>query len=66
MCPHCLLLSKINLEIYHLLCQQRQQEKGGLTVAVTASVLLPLRSQQAEAVGEMAEATTPLGSLGSS
>ena len=65
MCPHCLLPSKINLEIYHLLRQQKQ-EKGGLTVAVTASVLLPLRSQQAEALGEMAEATTSLGSLGSS
>lgn len=57
---------RINLELYHLLCQGRQQEEGGLTVAVTASKLLPLRGQQVEALEEMAAETTSSGSLGSS
>lgn len=66
MCPLCLLHLRINLENYRLLCRRRQQEEGGLTVAITASVLLPLRGQKAEALGETAAATTSSGSLGSS
>lgn len=66
MFPDCLHPFRINLEIYHLLCQRRQQEEGGLTVAVTASMLLPLRGQKVEALGEMATETTSSGSLGSS
>lgn len=66
MCLHYLHPLRTNLEIYHLLCQQRQQEEGRLTVAVTASKLLPLRGQQVEALEEMAAETTSSGSLGSS
>ena len=66
MCPHCLLPLRINLEIYHLLRQWREEEKDGLTVAVKVSALLPLRGQQAEALEEMAAATSSSGSLKSS
>lgn len=66
MCPYWLLPLRINLGIYPPLCQRRQQEEGGLTVAVTASALRPLRGQQAEALGDMAVATTSSGSGGSS
>lgn len=66
MCPHCLLPLRINLEIYHPLCQRRQREEGRLTVAVKASKLLPLRGQHAEALEDIAAATTSSGSLGSS
>lgn len=55
-----------SLQIHVPLCVLPSREEGGLTVAVTASALLPLRGQQAEAPGDTATATASSGSLGSS
>lgn len=64
--PQCLLLWGLTLTSLRMDHLCKDKGRGGLTVAVTASVLLPLGGQQAEAMGQVAELTKSSGSLGSS